>query len=122
MSKVVVLGAGVSGHTAALTLRRKLSKEHEVIVVSPNSRYQWIPSNIWVGIGRMNSKQVTFELAPVYRRKNITFHQAKAVALFPEGTNDIYRERRYYDCSCCGNFIKNVRNIVVIEHEKYIYI
>ncbi len=88
MSKVVVLGAGVSGHTAALTLRRKLSKEHEVIVVSPNSRYQWIPSNIWVGIGRMNSKQVTFELAPVYKRKNISFHQAKALALFPEGTEE----------------------------------
>lgn len=85
MAKVVVLGAGVSGHTAALTLRRKLPKQHEVIVVSPNSRYQWVPSNIWVGIGRMNTQQVTFELAPVYKRSNITFHQAKAVTLHPEG-------------------------------------
>ena len=36
MSRVIVLGAGVAGHTAALTLRRKLGKEHDVIVVSPN--------------------------------------------------------------------------------------
>lgn len=88
MARVVVLGAGVSGHTAALTLKRKLPKDHEVIVISPNTRYQWIPSNIWVGIGRMNTDQVTFELAPVYKRAGITFHQAKATTLFPEGKGD----------------------------------
>ena len=85
MAKVVVLGAGVSGHTAALTLKRKLEAKHEIIVVSPNSKYQWIPSNIWVGIGRMKSKEVTFELAPVYKKKHIQFHQAKAVSIHPEG-------------------------------------
>lgn len=85
MATVVVLGAGVSGHTAALTLRRKLGKEHQIIVVSPNSKYQWIPSNIWVGIGRMNTRQVTFDLAPVYKRMGIDFHQAKAMSIHPEG-------------------------------------
>tara|TARA_R110002012_G_scaffold49013_1_gene126997 strand:- start:770 stop:2227 length:1458 start_codon:yes stop_codon:yes gene_type:complete len=85
MSKIVILGAGISGHVAASHLRRKLSKEHEVIVVSPNSNYQWIPSNIWVGIGRMKSKEILFPLAPLYRKKNITFLQAKAVSFHPEG-------------------------------------
>ena len=86
MTRVVVLGAGVSGHTAALHLRRMLGKEHEVLVVSPNSQWNWIPSNIWVGVGRMGVKDVTFPLAPVYRRKGITYVQAKAVAIRPEGT------------------------------------
>ncbi|WP_395656156.1 NAD(P)/FAD-dependent oxidoreductase [Nocardioides sp.] len=86
MSRVVVLGAGVSGHTAALHLRRLLGKEHEVLVVSPNSQWNWIPSNIWVGVGRMGVEDVTFPLAPVYRRQKITFVQAKAVAVRPEGT------------------------------------
>mgnify|MGYP000844678487 FL=1 len=85
MARVVVLGAGISGHTAALHLRRKLDKEHEVVVVSPNADYNWIPSNIWVGVGRMSTKQVTFALAPVYRRKKIDFRQARAVAIWPEG-------------------------------------
>ncbi|KEZ94113.1 NAD(P)/FAD-dependent oxidoreductase [Nonlabens ulvanivorans] len=85
MSKIVILGAGISGHVAASHLRRKLSKEHKVIVVSPNSNYQWIPSNIWVGIGRMKSKEILFPLAPLYRKKNITFLQAKAVSFHPEG-------------------------------------
>ena len=88
MARVVVLGAGISGHTAALHLRRLLPKRHEVVVVSPNSNWNWIPSNIWVGVGRMTRKEVTFPLAPVYRRKGITFVQAKAVAVRPEGTAD----------------------------------
>ncbi|MBL8929644.1 MAG: FAD-dependent oxidoreductase [Kineosporiaceae bacterium] len=85
MARIVVLGAGVSGHTAALHLRRKLGKAHEVVVVSPNSQWNWIPSNIWVGVGRMGADKVVFPLAPIYRRKGITYHQAKAVAIRPEG-------------------------------------
>lgn len=85
MARVIVLGAGISGHTAALHLRRMLGKTHEVVVVSPNADYNWIPSNIWVGVGRMKTEQVTVPLAPVYRRQRIDFRQAKAVALWPEG-------------------------------------
>ncbi|MCX7550362.1 NAD(P)/FAD-dependent oxidoreductase [Xanthomarina sp. F2636L] len=85
MARIVVLGAGISGHVAASHLRRKLSKEHEVVVVSPNSNYQWIPSNIWVGIGRMKSKQILFPLAPLYKKKHIDFKQAKAMTFHPEG-------------------------------------
>ena len=73
MSKIVILGAGISGHVAASHLRRKLGKEHEVVVVSPNSNYQWIPSNIWVGVGRMKSKEILFPLLPLYKKKNIGF-------------------------------------------------
>ncbi|TYQ00065.1 sulfide-quinone oxidoreductase [Tenacibaculum adriaticum] len=89
MSKIVVLGAGISGHVAAAHLRRKLPKEHEVIVVSPNSNYQWVPSNIWVGIGRMKSKEIYFPLAPLYKKKGIGFKQAKVVTFHPEGDKDI---------------------------------
>ena len=85
MARVLILGAGISGHTAALIARRKLSKKHEVVVISPNSNYQWVPSNIWVGVGLMKAKQVIFPLAPVYKKKNIVFKQAKALSIFPEG-------------------------------------
>ncbi len=88
MARVVVMGAGISGHTAALHLRRLLDKTHEVIVVSPNSQWNWIPSNIWVGVGRMKAKQVTFPLKPVYDKHGIDFRQAKAVALHPEGDDN----------------------------------
>ncbi len=88
VARTVILGAGISGHTAALYLRRMLGSDHEVVVVSPNSNWNWIPSNIWVGVGRMTRKQVTFPLAPVYKRKGIEFRQALAVGLHPEGDAD----------------------------------
>lgn len=83
--KVVVLGAGISGHTAAAFLKKQLGKKHDVIVVSPSQYYQWIPSNIWVGVGRMSVDQVRFKLQKVYKRWGIEFHQAKATAIHPEG-------------------------------------
>lgn len=37
---------------------------------------------------------------------------------FPAGTNEIYRERREHDCSCCRHFIKSVGNAVVVKDNK----
>lgn len=88
MSKIVVLGAGIAGHTAASHLRRKLSKEHEVLVISPNKNYQWIPSNIWVGIGRMKPDQIIFPLEPLYKKKGIGYKQARVVSFHPEGDSE----------------------------------
>ena len=85
MAEILILGAGVAGHTAALHAQRLLGRRHRVTVVSPNSKWNWIPSNIWVGVGKMNPSQVVFPLAPVYRRKRIEFVQAKAVSIHPAG-------------------------------------
>jgi sulfide:quinone oxidoreductase len=85
MSRVVVLGAGISGHTAAAFLREWLGKQDEVVVVSPQPTYNWIPSNIWVGVGLMKKENVLVPLAPIYERHGIEFKQARAVALYPEG-------------------------------------
>jgi glycine/D-amino acid oxidase-like deaminating enzyme len=47
MARVVVLGAGISGHTAASFLRKWLEKnDYVVVVVSPLSHHDCIPSNI----------------------------------------------------------------------------
>ena len=93
MARVLILGAGVAGHTAAQYSRKLLGKEHEVTVVSPNSQWNWIPSNIWVGVGKMGKKQVVFPLAPVYKRIGVDFHQAKAVAVCQKATKTTRREQ-----------------------------
>ena len=88
MAKVVVLGAGISGHTAALYLKKSLKKDDEVIMVSPNSNYQWVPSNIWVGLGLMTPEQVKFKLAPIYKKTGIDYKQALAMSIHPEGNEN----------------------------------
>ena len=40
---------------------------------------------------------------------------------FPEGTNNIYRVRREYDCSCCRSFIKNIGGTVIIDENYNIH-
>ncbi len=105
MSRILILGAGISGHTAALHAKRLLDKKHEVIVVTPNSNWNWIPSNIWVGVGKMQKEQVIFPLAPIYKRKGIEFHQALAQSIFPEGdSKDLrpYVEVSYTDPARSG--------------------
>ena len=105
MARVVVLGGGIAGHTAALHLSRMLKRSDEVVVVTPNSKWNWIPSNIWVGVGKMKTEQVTFALGPIYKRKGIGFHQALATAIHPEGDRSQARpfvEVTYTDPSRAG--------------------
>ena len=87
MARLVVLGGGVAGHTAATFAAKWLGSEHEVVVVTPNSKWNWIPSNIWVGVGQMTREDVTFELAPVYKKGGINYKQAKAISIHPEGSD-----------------------------------
>jgi sulfide:quinone oxidoreductase len=88
MARLVIMGGGVSGHTAASFARKWLGREHEVVVVTPNSQWNWIPSNIWVGVGEMTKEEVTFPLAPVYEKAGIDYRQAKAVSIHPEGNTE----------------------------------
>jgi len=100
MARTVILGAGIASHAAALHLRRLVGKAHDVVVVAPNSKWNWIPSNVWVGVGQMTVKQVTFPLGPIYARKGIEFHQALATELHAEGSADLPRPHvtvRYTD-------------------------
>lgn len=88
MARVVILGAGISGHTAARYLDKWVGKQHEIVVVSPNAKWNWIPSNIWVGVGQMSEEDVTFDLAKVYGKTRVDFRQAKALSIHPDGNAD----------------------------------
>ncbi len=58
------------------------------MVVTPNAYYHWIPSNIWVGVGRMTIDEVRFKLDKRYKKVGIVYKQAKAVSFHPEGDSE----------------------------------
>jgi len=37
---------------------------------------------------------------------------------FPQGTNEVFRERQAFDCSCCKAFIRQFANVVAIKNNK----
>lgn len=37
---------------------------------------------------------------------------------FPEGTNEIYKERREYDCTCCSQFVRTIGGVVAFVEGK----
>ncbi len=84
MAKIVVLGAGFAGHTAALYLGSKLGMQHEVTVVNKYDIFGFVPSWVWVGVGHMKPEQTTFELAPVYKRMNVNFVHASVTEVHPD--------------------------------------
>ncbi len=85
MKKIVVLGGGFAGHTAALYIKKWVGAGHSVTVVSDRSYFQYTPSLVWVGIDAMNVENTYFPLAPVYERKSIDFINAKAQTVNVEG-------------------------------------
>ena len=88
MARVVILGGGVAGHTAATFAKEWLGEEHEVVVVTPDGNWNWTPSNIWVGTGEMRKEDAVFPIAPVYEKVGIDYREAKAVSIHPEGKSD----------------------------------
>ncbi len=81
MAKVVVIGAGFAGHTAALYLGDALGSDHQITVINRQEYFAYIPSWVWVGIGKMAPEKTTFPLEPVYSKLNVNFIHGKATEI-----------------------------------------
>lgn len=79
--RVVVLGSSFAGMTAALEMRRRLPRRHEVIVLDPRDRFTFIPSLIWLPFGLRGADDVTFPLRPLYDDKDIDFVNEAAAGI-----------------------------------------
>jgi len=84
MAKIVIIGAGFAGHTAAMYLGDALGKDHEITMINMSKRFTYVPSWVWVGIGRMDVEKTRFPLKPVYDKMHIKFVHRKATEIHPD--------------------------------------
>lgn len=79
--KVLVLGANFGGVTAALAVRHELEGDVDVTVVSPEDRFLFTPSLIWLPFGKRDRGDVTFDVAPTFESHGIDFVHTAATAV-----------------------------------------
>ncbi len=84
MAKVAVIGGNFAGLTGALEAKRKLGKEHEVILISKTDKFAFIPSLIWVPFGLRKVEDVLVPLKPVLDKKGVRFLHAEVTKVDPE--------------------------------------
>lgn len=84
MAHIVVLGAGLGGSIQAFEIRESIGSGHKVTCISNNPYFQFTPSNPWAGVGWRTKKEITVELEPVMKKRNIDFICDAAKKLHPE--------------------------------------
>ncbi|MCH7996510.1 MAG: NAD(P)/FAD-dependent oxidoreductase, partial [Chloroflexi bacterium] len=80
---VLILGGGVGGLVTANLLRKKLGKEHRVVLIDREEKHLFAPSLLWLMIGRRKPEQITRELASL-RKKGIEVLRGEIEAIDPE--------------------------------------
>jgi sulfide:quinone oxidoreductase len=64
---VVILGGGVGGLVTANKLRRRLGREHQVLLVEKNLRHAFAPSFLWLMTGDRQQRQITRDIRSMVR-------------------------------------------------------
>jgi len=83
MAKIVIVGAGIGGIPMAFEMKENARKEDEVVVIADTPTFHFVPSNPWVAVNWRKPTDIKVELAPVFKKKQITFIQNKVVKFKP---------------------------------------
>ncbi|MEE4203340.1 MAG: FAD/NAD(P)-binding oxidoreductase [Halieaceae bacterium] len=81
MAKVIVIGGGLGGISAAYELQAELGKAHEVLVVGDRPEFSFTPSNPWVAVGWRKPSDVQIDIAKYLAKKNIGFDASGVTAI-----------------------------------------
>ena len=84
MAKIVIVGAGFSGHTAALYLSEWLRKDDGVTVISASDKFIYHPLLVDVAAGRIPADKISFHLSSIYEKRKINFIKGKVVSVLPD--------------------------------------
>lgn len=83
MARVVVIGAGLGGLPAAYELRHILPRHHQVTLVSNQSKFTFVPSLPWIGLGLRSLDRIQLELAKIVPQHGIELILETVTAIDP---------------------------------------
>jgi sulfide:quinone oxidoreductase len=84
MSHIAVLGAGLGGVIMAYEMKDKLRPEDEITVVNLGSTYSFVPSNPWVAVGWRDRKDISVDLAAIFKKRGIHLRPEGAKRVHPD--------------------------------------
>lgn len=81
--KVVVLGGGFGGLETIFYLRKRLGRQAELTLVSPDDHFQFKPNTIYIPFGK-DPERYRIPLLEGFKRRHIEFIQDRAVGVDPK--------------------------------------
>jgi sulfide:quinone oxidoreductase len=87
MSKIVVLGGGIGGLSAAFELKDELGKQHEIVLVSDQDNFEFTPSNPWVAVKWRKPEAIRLDLNTLMPKHGIRFVGTAVKRVQPESRN-----------------------------------
>ncbi|MBS0576857.1 MAG: NAD(P)/FAD-dependent oxidoreductase [Proteobacteria bacterium] len=83
MARIVIIGAGLAGMSAAYELRETLGAGHAITVLGDGERFSFTPSNPWLAVGWRKADDFTLPAATWLGRKDIVFVPQPAARIDP---------------------------------------
>jgi sulfide:quinone oxidoreductase len=84
MKRLVVVGAGIGGISAAFELKDALQGEHEIVLVSDLPAFEFTPSNPWVAVKWRTPESIRVDLDKVAKDHGIRFICETVTRVQPE--------------------------------------
>jgi sulfide:quinone oxidoreductase len=99
MTKIVILGAGLAGMSAAYEFRDRLGADPSITVVGDGDRFSFTPSNPWLAVGWREADDFTFPVGEYLAKKRIALvpHRATHIDAVGNTVETADGQRLEYD-------------------------
>ena len=84
MAKIVIMGAGIGGMSAAYEIRRSVGNEHAITVVGDGPLFNFTPSNPWLAVGWRKADAIRLDVTRPLESRDIHFVPIAASKVVPE--------------------------------------